>query len=463
MDDLRLHPVYCNLPCVAKDPFFRFYAGTPLTTSNGINIGSLYVIDPRPGLRLTEAHRETLGTIADAVMDYMETSRQSLEADRLTKLLSGLSSFVQGEANPDPSHKSPPCSAASSEQERSRTPSPHYGDEHKAASPPFKGTHRSLPSQAISQSEGVFHPANDAFPVLPSVPHIAPSRHVPASTLKPTSNRVHQTFQRAARLMRQSLGLGPNGGVMIVDTNVRAEMNALHGVDQHHPRRKSVRVCALEDADATSIGSDLVCSSLPATKMDLSFARRIVRRFRRGGLWYFHQDGTAFSSDEEEISSMGQNDFFPPLSIHPQSFGHMPAKDLKAMKKYFPSATKIIFIPLWDSFSSRWFGGCFIWSSLETRVFSAHVDLGGLFGFGSSLMVEYSRILSQDSDKKKSDFISTISYVPVSPVQASSRSVREMFTKDMSKVMSCAVHCMAFWQPMTFSQSTSSRNLRAGC
>ncbi|KAF3401959.1 Hybrid signal transduction histidine kinase J [Penicillium rolfsii] len=416
VDDLRLHPVYRNLPCVAKDPFFRFYAGTPLTTANGINIGSLYVIDPRPDLRLTEAHRETLGTIADAVMDYMETSRQSLEADRLTRLLSGLSSFVQGEDNSDPPHKSPPCSAASSEHDRSRTPSPHQGDEHTAASSPLRGPQRSLPSPAISQSEYAVDPANDALPVLPSVPHIAPSQHGPAYTLNPTSNRVHRTFQRAARLMRQSLGLGPNGGVMIVDTNVRAQMNALHGVGRHHPRRKSVKVCALEDADATSIGSDIVRSSLPATNMDLSFARRIVRRYRRGGLWYFHQDGTAFSSDEDEISSMSKNDFFPPFSIHPQSFGQMSAKDLKAMKKYFPSASKIIFVPLWDSFSSRWFGGCFIWSSLETRVFSAHVDLGGLFGFGSSLMVEYSRILSQDSDKKKADFISTISHELRSPL-----------------------------------------------
>lgn len=374
------------------------------------------MIDPRPGLRLSETHRETMGTIADAVMDYMETSRQSLEADRLTRLLSGLSSFVQGGDNPDPSHKSPSSSTAPSEQDRSRTPSPHYEDEHIAASFPFKGTHRSLTSLDISRSEGVFESANDAIPVPPSGPHVAPSQHVRAPTLNSTSNRVHQTFQRAARLMRQSLGLGSHGGVMIVDTNVHAEMNALHGVGQHYPRTKSVRVCALDDADATSIGGDLECSSLPATKMDLSFARRISRRYRRGGLWYFHQDGTAFSSDEEEINSIGLNDFSPPLSIHPQSFSQMPAKDLKAMKRYFPSATKIIFVPLWDSFSSRWFGGCFIWSSLETRVFSAHVDLGGLFGFGSSLMVEYSRILSQDSDKKKSDFISTISHELRSPL-----------------------------------------------
>ncbi|CEJ59820.1 hypothetical protein PMG11_08424 [Penicillium brasilianum] len=417
VDDLRLHPAYCNIPCVARDPFFRFYAGTPLTTSNGINIGSLYVIDPRPNLPLTEAHRETLGSIADAVMDYMETSRQSLEAERLTKLLSGLSTFVQGEDNADPLNKSMPHSAASSDQDRSRTPSPHHGEKHIATSPSPRETNRSPPSPAVSQLKGVANPANHAIPLLPPATHIASSPHVPASSSVSSGSRVNQTFQRAASLMRQSLGLESHGGVLIVNTNVPAETNAVHGVGQHRHKGKMVRVCALVDAEVPSIESGSGCSSLPATQMDLSFARRVLRRYRRGGLWYFHQDGTAFSSDDEEISCKGQrNESFSPSTMHPQSFGTMPAKDAKALKKYFPSATKIIFVPLWDSFSSRWFGGCFIWSSLETRVFSAHVDLGGLFGFGSSLMVEYSRILSQDSDKKKADFISTISHELRSPL-----------------------------------------------
>lgn len=36
---------------------------------------SLYVIDSRTNHRLSDSHKETLGNIVDAVMEYLETSR----------------------------------------------------------------------------------------------------------------------------------------------------------------------------------------------------------------------------------------------------------------------------------------------------------------------------------------------------------------------------------------------------
>jgi hypothetical protein len=148
--------------------------------------------------------------------------------------------------------------------------------------------------------------------------------------------------------------------------------------------------------------------------MDLHFVRRMVRRYPRGGLWYFYQDGTAFSSDEDAVSSgseiaVSSSTTLSQQSVHPRPFGTLREKDLQTLRKYFPRATRVVFAPLWDSFNSRWFGGCFGWSAVETRVFSAHVELGGVFGFGSSMMVEHSRAQSQESDRKKGDFISSIS------------------------------------------------------
>jgi hypothetical protein len=72
-----------------------------LKTTNGVNIGSFYVIDSQPDITLTFSHKQILGNIADAVMEYMETSRQSLEANCLTRLLAGLNTFVQGEPGSD--------------------------------------------------------------------------------------------------------------------------------------------------------------------------------------------------------------------------------------------------------------------------------------------------------------------------------------------------------------------------
>lgn len=281
----------------------------------------------------------------------------------------------------------------------------------------IKDTTKGPPVRSTSQTnsaEDSDYLSTDAAPSPPSLDRETRSQKVPTLPSKHTSSRIHRTFQHAANSIRQSLDLGTNGGVVIFGTNARAEPDSHNGLGQDpEPRSRLANIWAISDTQSHDENGG-VSHLHPAAQMDLHFARRILRRYRRGGLWHFHQDGTAFSSDEDEVST-GERDVVglspPPLSLHPHSFGALREKDLQALKKYFPNAKRIMFVPLWDSFNSRWFGGCFSWSCLETRVFSAHVELGGFLGFGSSLMVEYSRIQSQESDKKKDDFISTISYV----------------------------------------------------
>ncbi|KAJ6119389.1 CheY-like superfamily [Penicillium sp. IBT 18751x] len=456
VDDLQHHPTFCNIPCVAAAPYFRYYAGTPLITSNDITIGSLYVIDPRPNISLTESHKETLGTIANAVMEYMETSRQSLEADRLAKVLSGLNSFVQGAVTSETSNKatyqsaglwdqdlshtqSPyqtPCSTTEYESDsyfkdpaqiRSKSSTNHTMSADSSDTTRFTRSSRS-PRSARSTRSGR-SPRCTPSPPSPSSPLSLPldreqkSQGASKSPSYSSSRGMSQTFQRAADTIRQSLNLGKDGGVVIFGNNARIELPSTLDLEQDsESKRKLATIWAMSDTEAQSDQNRGVIQSHPAAEMDLHFARRFLRRYRRGGLWHFHQDGTAFSSDEDETASSGTQQgppdlpSSPPFSMNPQSFGALREKDQQALKKYFPNAKRIMFVPLWDSFNSRWFGGCFSWSCLETRVFSAHVELGGFFGFGSSLMVEYSRIQSQESDKKKDDFISTISHELRSPL-----------------------------------------------
>lgn len=400
MQDLKQHPKYCNIPCVTGPPYFRYYAGTPLKTASGINLGSLYVIDPRPDLCLDDSGKEALGNIADAVMEYMETSRQSLEANRLARLLSGLNSFVQGEASSDIPVNLGPHSASSAsslqvpEQELEGIgsgPASHLPTLVEDADVPESPTTDAVPSVLLSDT----NTSNRTRKELPSGYN---------------SNRTRPTFQRAANIMRDSLDLGADGGVIIVDSSEDADQDPYDTSDEEK-ERKLAKVWGISDPKSPSDPG--MFDAHPATQMDSHFVRRMIRRHPGGGLWYLHYDGTAFSSDDDGASSGSRADELPseaPLpSVHPQSLRSLRQKDLQATKKYFPKATRIIFAPLWDSLNSRWFGGCFCWSCVETRVFSPHVELGGLFGFGSSLMVEHSRIQSQESANQKGDFISTIS------------------------------------------------------
>lgn len=71
LPDASIDPRSLANPLVAGDFGLRFYAGVPLTTSDGYNLGTLCVIDkePRP---IDQAQIEDLKDLASIVMDQME-------------------------------------------------------------------------------------------------------------------------------------------------------------------------------------------------------------------------------------------------------------------------------------------------------------------------------------------------------------------------------------------------------
>jgi PAS domain S-box-containing protein len=62
---------FINNPLVTGDPNIRFYAGYPLTTRDGHNLGSLCVIDNQPGL-LSDLQRKMLEILSQQVIRIIE-------------------------------------------------------------------------------------------------------------------------------------------------------------------------------------------------------------------------------------------------------------------------------------------------------------------------------------------------------------------------------------------------------
>lgn len=90
-----------RLPFVSGPPNFRFYAGTPLTTRNGINIGSLFILDDKVRPSLTPAQEKLLGTIAATIMGHLETNREAEERRKVLRMAKGLNAFVGGKSSFD--------------------------------------------------------------------------------------------------------------------------------------------------------------------------------------------------------------------------------------------------------------------------------------------------------------------------------------------------------------------------
>jgi len=103
VQDLSNDERFNQLPFVTGPPYFKFYAGTPLTTKKGINIGSLFIIDDVVRDALTADQEQILGTIAQTIMAHMEKASEAEERKKVMRLSLGLNAFVEGRSrlNPD--------------------------------------------------------------------------------------------------------------------------------------------------------------------------------------------------------------------------------------------------------------------------------------------------------------------------------------------------------------------------
>ena len=71
IDDISKHPVYCKSPSVESEPYLRFYAGMPVKTYEGQNVGTLCVIDVKPK-KLNAHQREGLKMLSSHVVYLLE-------------------------------------------------------------------------------------------------------------------------------------------------------------------------------------------------------------------------------------------------------------------------------------------------------------------------------------------------------------------------------------------------------
>lgn len=92
--DSEEHELFKKHPELNASGTIGFYAGVPLKTPDGYNIGTLCLVDKKPG-RLTESQKEALKTLADEIMSRYELNRirnelakKIEEKDELIKIVS---------------------------------------------------------------------------------------------------------------------------------------------------------------------------------------------------------------------------------------------------------------------------------------------------------------------------------------------------------------------------------------
>ncbi len=91
--DLREDPRFKNASYVTDEPYYRFYAAAPLTTSNGFKIGALCVVD-REEHTLSSEQKEDLKTLAEEVTARIEMRKRQRELEALNSQKKELMNIV---------------------------------------------------------------------------------------------------------------------------------------------------------------------------------------------------------------------------------------------------------------------------------------------------------------------------------------------------------------------------------
>ncbi|KAE8145765.1 hypothetical protein BDV25DRAFT_163925 [Aspergillus avenaceus] len=412
VDDLSQDDEFKKLPFVKQEPHFRFYAGTPLTTETNINIGCFFVLDTKPHNGLTDAEKQTMGTLSTLIMDYLRVSRQASEGRRATRLSRGLSCFVEGSSSfLDTSHPSYAGSFAAvpgtPQSSNMRTTHLSVGSINSFELPPRRSQSsdaRSISSMSEGKGESGMSPLPDWW-----------SGNRRNQRLEETHGNSW-AFKRAANLLRESLELSGDGGVTFLEAGSTPMLDMESGSDcsaENTPPASILAISTNDEPFAPAPGSSTLH---PASNFDSGFLHQLFRRYSKGKLWSFHRDGLVSSSDDEKPSSRSRSRVTKTPDLAKGNGKKWKSLENSMLNLYFPNATQVLFVPLWNAANSQWFAGCFCWNTVETRVFNSSVELSSVLGFGSSIMAEYSRVESLISDRQKGDFIGSISHELRSPL-----------------------------------------------
>lgn len=416
--DCRLDPRFADRDYVVGEPGVRFYAGVPIVTKAGYQIGVYAVSDDKPRDGLTAADVRFMQEVAAAVMEHLELARDSDDRSKGERMVRGLTQFIERSSIQD-----------------------------------VREDNSTRPTTMEKQTE------NARLETLDEEDNAATA--APAMTVKQAQRKregesdVARVFQRAARIIRQSTDAD---GVVFFDTSAAGISGELHDFSRYPPgssdesathnttdfdtgdstasRRKARRNKANSAAAETAeeilaqskacpvAGLSLRTGNAALVHADFAFTdsamERYIHKYPYGKFFNYNEEGFGINSSDEKNSETEQSDRTETDNSTPNAPKRTRRKGDKFVPteflKVLPNVRTLIFLPLWDPSSSRWIAGGFIWTTQAGRLMSPDHDLPYLQAFGNTITGEVARLSAQKADKAKTTFIASISHELRSPL-----------------------------------------------
>ena len=383
---------FASMGIIQGPPYYRFYAGVPITTKEGVNIGSLAVMDTQTREGVTPTEASFLAATAEQIMLFLQTNRQAIEGRQSRRMAEGLEAFIGGKKS----------------IYDDRTAYPHMLKKKPKTAYGFP-----LPTNVqVSPVKPFGHNGSlDHADELDTSGQSSDTEDTHANVDVDIESRTHiKTFGRAANILRECFGdLGEDGAVVFlkIDTrlgNARMNNGSMSGQAAGTVNGESRLAAAKASVIAHSTQTN---NTIPDKGLDEKVKvlqgdnlKELLKRYPGGRL--FTLDGSASSSSEDESAFSKR---YRRLSDQPRKPSRRKQLEFGALRAAFPGAGQVLFTPLWDATTGSFAYACFVATALETRSFAPSIELPFLNSFCSTLMGECSRLDTVLADKQKSDFV----------------------------------------------------------
>ncbi|KAK8080619.1 hypothetical protein PG997_008437 [Apiospora hydei] len=419
----------------------RTYAGVPIRSRNGINIGvlSLFKESPLPADGWDVVHSQILRDMSRCIVEHLRSKRARISSQRAQRMARAIGSFVEnrstlpyrefGGAAEFPEEETTGEGALNTKQQaKDRDVAPpstrtNLGD--------LNSRGGDSPNSAASvQASGAQTPKSDT------------------SASPEDTNTVEEIFSRAANILREAI---ETEGVVFLDAVPKAfgsltkEVESPEKLPPSSPNSVDLSsgdetrsgnttsgdtgayadILAFSTSDISSINRD---TPSPLTYLlSTKILRAIVQKYPTGAILNFDEDGAIQTSDpstddQNSTSTERQQDYAHsnPRLLRGQSRNRQGSQwkqtPEEGLPKVFSGARSVAFVPVWDAKKGRCIAGGFAYTRTPARVLTRTGELSYFRAFAMIIMSEIHRLEISLANKSQSDVLSSLSHELRSPL-----------------------------------------------
>ncbi|OAR01695.1 hypothetical protein LLEC1_06685 [Akanthomyces lecanii] len=462
--NLVVDPRFSTRPYCQFGDGGQFYAGVPIRTRRGINIGAFCVMSQTTPVGWDDQCPRYLRDISCAIMDHLENKRTKVTSRLNERMNRGLGSFIEGKATLAGWQTRPNAEAFVDDDELEgvlNTKPQHMERDWQEAKDKAglnAGSRRQSTYAISADSQNpvveIDHSSiSHEYDTRLSIKSDTKKQHSHMKQAKSETDGPSQVFSRAANILREAFEVE---GSVFVDVTVGAyalspdadnpapadaddlagQLSSTSGSDdQAMPLHEAPDVMSDVLGFSTTQASSINGTQLAHTvgKLPNRFIAKLLRRYPNGKIFNFDAVGDLQPSDSSDDEGKGtgrstdvagsthNEDGDDTNGLQKSSKNRRPGRFSRQREgvhihRAFPGARSVAFFPMRNSKRERWLAGGFIYTLAPTRVFSVEGELSFLRAFERVITAELLSLEQAQADKAKSDALGSLSHELRSPL-----------------------------------------------